>query len=301
MRFGVHVLQASRHTTRQGLFDVARAAEELGYASVWLFDRLFRPTSLGSAYPGTADGSFGFAPEHPNYEAVSLLAALAATTDRVLLGTRVLVPLFRPPVLLAKQLASIDALAGGRVVLGVGTGWMREEFEAVGVPMERRLARLDEHVAVMQRAWARGISSFEGELYRHAEAGFFPQPPRPGNRLPVLLGGIRDAVLRRVAAYGDGWCPFTPPSPGHDTHELIDPALLRERLDTLRRLCDEVGRDAGELRIVVGARFSSSPDVLAEHAKLGVTDCALVSFAPPEVIAERAADFAERVGTEIVS
>lgn len=301
MRFGVHVLQASPRTTLEGLFDVARAAEELGYESVWLFDRLFRPTRLESSYPGTADGSFSFAPEHPNYEAVSLLAALAVATDRVLLGTRVLVPLFRPPVLLAKQLASIDAIAGGRLLLGVGTGWMREELEAVGVPMERRLARLDEHVGLMQRAWTQGISSFEGEFYRHVEAGFFPQPPGPGQRVPVLLGGIRDAVLRRVAAYGDGWCAFTPPSPGHDTHELIDPALLRERLDTLHRFCDEAGRDAGELRIVIGAKFSSSPDALAEHAKLGVTDCALVSFAPPEVIAERAADFAERVGTEIVS
>lgn len=299
MKLGVHLLHFGQRATVDGLFDIASAVEDLGYDSLWLFDHLIGPTRLETPYPATSAGTYAFRPEFPYFEAVSVLGALAARTTRIRLGTRVLVPLYRPPVVLAKQLATIDAIAGGRLVLGVGTGWMREEFDAVGVGMDRRLARLDEHVELMQRAWRHGVSSYDGEFYRHVEAGFHPRPPQPGNRIPVLLGGIRDAVLRRVAAYADGWAVWSPPTERSDSHSLVAPAVLEERLATLRRFCDEAGRDFGELTIVTAGRFSSDLDVLRAHAELGVTVCDLVSFAPPATIVERATRFAETVGTEI--
>src|SRR5207248_3795730 len=115
--FGVHLPQAGPTTSPTGLLAVASAAEDAGYHSVWLFDHLIVPTAIGSAYPGTADGRWELAPDAPYLEAVSVLAVLAAATDRISLGTRVLIPLYRPPVLLAKQLATIDAFAGGRLVM----------------------------------------------------------------------------------------------------------------------------------------------------------------------------------------
>lgn len=299
MQIGVHLLHFGPRATVDGLFDIASAVEDLGFGSLWLFDHLIGPTQLETPYPATSSGQYGFQPHFPYFEALSVLAALAARTRRVRLGTRVLVPLYRPPVVLAKQLATIDAIAKGRLVLGVGTGWMREEFDAVGVSMDRRLARLDEHVELMQRAWRQVVSSYEGEFYRHVEAGFHPQPCQPGNTIPVVLGGIRDAVLRRVAAYADGWAVWSPPSGGRDSHTLIAPSLLEERLATLRRFCDEVGRDFDELTIVTSGRFSSSVDELRAHAELGVSVCDLVSFAPPHAIVERATRFAETVGTEV--
>lgn len=299
MKFGVHLPQASATVTPAGLLAVAAAAEDAGFDSVWLFDHLIVPTSIDSDYPGTADGRWAFPPDAPYLEAVSVLAALAATTDRITLGTRVLIPLLRPPVLLAKQLATIDAFAGGRLVMGFGTGWMRQEFDAVGAGYDQRLARLDEHVALMQQAWRDGISAFDGTFYGHVEAGFFPQPPQPGNRIPVLLGGIRDAVLRRVAAYADGWAVFSPPSTDKDAHGMLDPSVLEERLATLRRFCDDAGRSFDELQIVTAGTFKDPVEHFKAHAELGVTTCDLVSFAPPDALIDRLRRFAETVGTEL--
>ncbi|MBN9109418.1 MAG: TIGR03619 family F420-dependent LLM class oxidoreductase [Pseudonocardia sp.] len=223
--------------------------EELGYHSAWLFDHLISPVDVSSSCPRASDGDYAMEATSPCLEAVTLLAALAARTERIRLGTRVLVPLLRHPVVLAKELATIDAIAGGRLVLGVGTGWMREEFDAVDVPMDRRLARLDEHIGQMQQAWRHDVSRFDGTFYSHALAGFHPQPPQPGNTIPVLIGGIRDAALRRVARYGGGWAVFTPPTGSSDSHDPLAPEVLRERLDVLRRFCDEEGRDFAELVI----------------------------------------------------
>jgi len=299
MKLGLHLPQSGPRTTVDAVLRVARAAEDSGYHSLWVFDHLIGPAKVASRYPGTADGAYDFDPSFPYLEATALLGAVAGATTRIRLGTRVLVSILRPPVILAKQLATVDAFAGGRLLLGVGTGWMKEEFDAVGVGMDRRLARLDEHTELMQRAWQQGVSSFAGDFYRHVEAGFHPQPPQPGNRIPVLLGGFRDAVLRRVAAYADGWAVYSPPTPGRDTHELLPPAVLAERLDALRRFCDEAGRDFSELVIVTGGKLSSEPADLAAHAHLGVTVCDLVSFAPPDALIERATQLAETVGTEI--
>src|SRR5436305_12445946 len=114
------------------------------------------------------------APEFTFYDPVSCMAALAGATERIKFGTRVLIAAYRHPVVLAKELASTDALAGGRMILGVGAGWMAEEFDAVDVSMDERFARLDEHVALMRAAWQHGTVAFEGRFYSHCEAGFAP-------------------------------------------------------------------------------------------------------------------------------
>src|SRR5207249_4374135 len=137
---------------------------------------------------------------------------LAATTDRIRVGTRVLIPLLRHPIVLAKELTTIDQFAPGRLLLGMGTGWMREEFDSVGVGFDDRYGRLGEHLAVMRGAWAEPVSAFSGRYYAHPEAGFGPQPA--GGGIPALVGGYVDRALDAVAEYGDGWAAFQPAVPG---------------------------------------------------------------------------------------
>ena len=157
MEFGLHLPNAGPFANGPDILRVARAAEELGYHSVWLFDHLFTPKNLESKYPYMPDGSYPMLPEFPFYDPVSVMAALAGATERIKFGTRVLIPTYRHPVVLAKELATTDAIAGGRMILGVGAGWMAEEFDAVDVPISNLTSRVRQDVLNRtdrrQRSW----------------------------------------------------------------------------------------------------------------------------------------------------
>jgi probable F420-dependent oxidoreductase len=291
MEFGLHLPNAGPFANGPDILRTALTAEELGFHSVWLFDHLFTPTNLESKYPYSPDGSYAMVPEFPFYDPVSCMAALAGATERIKFGTRVLIATYRHPVVLAKELATTDAIAGGRMILGVGAGWMAEEFDAVDVPMDERFARLDEHVAVMRQAWQHGTAGHEGRFYSHCEAGFGPQPPQAGNTIPIIVGGHGDAALRRTARWGDGWAV----SAAGDTL-LTDPeAAIRERLDTLSRFCEEEGRSRDDL-LLVGQGFLGAPaDSLKAQADLGVDVVDLLSFAPIDQVVEEATKFMNEV------
>ena len=141
------------------------------------------------------------------------------------------------PVLVAKQAATLDTLSGGRFTLGIGIGWSREEFDALGVAFERRGARTAEYVAAIRTLWREEVATFDGEFVRFDSVRVNPKPARDG-RMPIVLGGNGDAALRRVAEWGDGWYGFNV-----DGVEAVS-----ERIATLRSMCDELGRDPGELR-----------------------------------------------------
>lgn len=274
------------------------AAEAAGYGSVWLFDHLFTPTKLDSSYPFASDGSYPLDPEDPYFDPVALMGVLAGVTNRIEIGTRVLIAAYRPPVVLAKELATIDAVAGGRIVLGVGAGWMREEFDAVGVPFERRHARLREHVTVMRAAWGNGVISHDGEFYGHVEAGFGPTPSR--GSIPILLGGYGDVALRRVAEWADGWAAVVRNEETiKNPHVAASPDALAERLDKLRAACAEIGRPFEDLRIVAAASPRDDPGVLRAYADLGVNDCDLMVWGDAIRVINELRRFATAVGTEL--
>ena len=173
------------------------------------------------------------------------------------------------PVLLAKQAASLDALCGGRLTLGVGVGWSREEFEALGVPFERRGKRAAEYVAAMRALWREDVASFEGEFVSFDSVRVNPKPARD-RRIPVVLGGNSDAALRRVAAWGDGWYGFN----------LAGVEAAGERLATLAELCREAGRDIGELRSL-SRSTAANRRTRRRCAELGVDELCSCQ-APPE-------------------
>jgi len=227
------------------LLAAAAGLEDTGVDSVWFSDRVVTTEPIASAYPFTPDGRVPWTSDTPFVEAVTAMAMVAARTSRVEIGTGVLVLPLRHPVLLARQLAAIDRLSGGRVLLGVGPGWMAEEFALLGVPFDERGDRTDEAVAVLRSCWAGTVPALDGPYYP-LPAGVSCHPT-PARRIPVLAGGMTGPALRRAAQL-DGWFGYVTADRLLDdgVKDLIVPAMDRvraaagpggmspERRDTLR-------------------------------------------------------------------
>jgi probable F420-dependent oxidoreductase len=225
--------------TRENVDAVARRAEALGYASLWTYQRLLAPadTDWGPQYRSVLDP-------------VVALAFAAAVTTRVRLGVAVINAPFVPPVLLAKQLASLDVLARGRLDVGLGLGWAQQEFEAVGVPMEGRAARLEETFAVLRALWAEDPVSFTGRFVNVPAARFDPKPvqrPHP----PLLIGGTAEPALRRAGRIADGWI----------SSSRFDLRDIETAIRTITAAAQEAGRDTSALRFVVRGVVQLGEDV----------------------------------------
>ena len=202
MQFGVHLPQIGVVWPGEEVVRFARAVEEMGYDSVWASDHIVFPLGFRSRYPYAESGEFPLPPEAPWLEAVTTLAYVAGATARVLLGTSVLVLPYRPPVLNAKVLGTLQVLSGGRLVLGVGAGWLEEEARALDMPWDDRGRRTDEHNQVLRVLWEQEEPRFEGRYYRVSGVRC---EPRPGVAPPIWVGGHGEAALRRAARLGDGW------------------------------------------------------------------------------------------------
>ncbi|HJW70230.1 MAG TPA: TIGR03619 family F420-dependent LLM class oxidoreductase, partial [Candidatus Binatia bacterium] len=184
------------------LRDVAEAADELGYHVVFAAEHLVYPQEIRTPYP--YGGRFPFAVTDPVLDVPTTLAWAAAVTKHVRLGASVMVLPYHEPVALAKALTTIDVLSGGRLMVGVASGWLREEFDLLGVPFHERGARTDEYLAVLRALWTEERVTFRGRFVRLEEAAFFPKPiqkPHP----PIWIGGASAAAFRRIAHLGDCW------------------------------------------------------------------------------------------------
>ena len=231
MRFGVVLPNLGGLANRHTLTILAHRAEELGFDGVFVSDHLILPTAPGSRYPYRSDGTFPLRPDENILEPVTTLAYLAAVTTRLHLGFSVLVLPYRHPVLNAKMLANLDVCSGGRLIVGVGVGWMKEEFAALGSDYAHRGQVTDEHIRLLQTLWGRDESEFAGEHYQVSGMTMYPktaQRPHP----PIWSGGISPRALRRAARLGDGWHGI------RMTPEEI--AGVRRQLEALRQ---EEGRD----------------------------------------------------------
>ncbi|MGD9696236.1 MAG: TIGR03619 family F420-dependent LLM class oxidoreductase [Thermoleophilia bacterium] len=277
---GVQLPQTTAAATAHGLLDAARAAEEAGLSSISVTERVLWPV----APVALPDGSPGTAPAHQTsiFEGLETLAAVAAVTERVDLITAIVVVLFQSPVILARRAATVDLFSNGRLFLGVGLGWMREEFDAAHIPVERRGARYAEHIAAMRALWGPDPVEFEGRFYSVPPSYYGPKPVRPGG-VPILAGAGTEAGIRRAARFADGWLPVT--SAG-STWEGAE-ATLR----ALARAADEAGRERLPIRLrahtivterpIEGERIPASGSIeqIAEDVSrlegLGVVDLCL--------------------------
>lgn len=269
MRLGLHALGIGAGARREVLDAVATAAEASGFATLWSGEHVVMVDRPVSRYPYASDGRIAVPPAADWLDPLVGLSFVAAATQRIEIATGVLLVPEHNPVLLAKQAASLDALSGGRLTVGVGIGWSREEFAALGVPFERRAERAAEYVAAMRVLWREDVASFAGEFVTFENVRVNPKPVR-GRRVPVVVGGNSDAALRRVAAWGDGWYGFN----------LAGVEAVRERLAVLEELCRESDRDVRELRLAVALEAGEPGDVSALE-DFGVTELVVVE-APPE-------------------
>ena len=242
MRFGFYLPTRGRTAEPHAIEAMVAHGEALGFSSVVVADHLVFPVTIHSRYPYTVSGAFPG--QGDALDQLSLMAFVAGKSRRLRLISSVMILPHRNPVVTAKMLATIDVLSGGRVTVGVGVGWLREEFQALGAPdFDRRGAVSDEYLRIFKTLWTQDPASFRGEFYSFEALRCLPHPtqkPHP----PIWVGGHSKVALRRVARLGDGWHPVgaTPAVP-------LRPPEMRASLDELRRLTDAERRDFSALTI----------------------------------------------------
>jgi len=234
----------------------AARAEALGFESLWTVEHVVVPAGYRSTYPYSRSGRMaGGAEDFPSPDPLIWLAFAAAATTSIRLATGILILPQRNPVVLAKEVATLDRLSGGRVILGVGVGWLEEEFAALGVPFGGRGERTDEYVAVMRALWTQDLASFSGPTVSFQDVYMRPLPTqRP---VPIVIGGHSERAARRAGAIGDGFFPS-----GVEVERL--PALVA----SARAWAERTGRDPAKLEITMGAR--PRPDSVAAVLAAGV-------------------------------
>lgn len=240
---------------------VATTAERLGYNVVWTAEHIIFPQTIATPYP--YGDRFPYPVTDPILDIVATLSFVAALTTRIGLGSSVLVLPYRNPIVLAKELATLDVLSNGRLLLGVAGGWLQEEFDMIGVPFRERGRRMDEYLAVLRALWTQERVTFRGHWFELHDAAFFPKPvqqPHP----PIWIGGSSRAALRRVARCGDGW--IAAPRPTLDA--------LAADIAAIRRLAEDAGRDPTRIGVASGSGATTMDDLLDRLPRLeriGVT------------------------------
>jgi probable F420-dependent oxidoreductase len=238
MKLGVF-LPISGRAASAVLLDAARRVEALGYDSVWAADRIVTPWALDTPYPYSEDRRFFVPPDVPFLEPLTCLAYLAGGTERITLGMSVLVLPYRHPLHWAKIATTIDHLSRGRLVLGVGVGWMVEEFDALGAAFKERGAIADEQLEVVSRLWMEDRPRFDGRYYRFPAVGFAPKPLQTP-RIPIWVGGEGAPAQRRAGRYGDAWFPYC---------VRVTPAGLAARFEVVCRAAAAAGRDPAAIAL----------------------------------------------------
>ena len=282
MDFGVFLPVSGAASTRAGLTHAAQTAERLGFTTVWAADRIVIPWEIESDYAYSWSGSFIVPPQKPFLESMTALAFLAGATEKIRLGVAVLVTTYRDPVHWAKVASTIDWLSEGRFILGVGIGWMAEEFDALDrsdiFPQRGRVA--DEQLRVARNLFTEEHCSFAGEHYSYDDIAFYPKSyDKP---IPIWCGGESRGAQRRAGVHGDAWFPYFP---------RVTPEELRSRYENVLTSARDAGRDADEIALhcclsveVTDEPVEQEPDILRGS---------------PEQVAEALSRFAD-VGVEHV-
>jgi probable F420-dependent oxidoreductase len=231
--------------TRDSVMSLAIRAESLGYGVIGVADHLIVPVHTDVRYPYTANGVWPGAPTGECFDCIATLAFMAGCTQRIKLLTSVVVVPHRPPILAAKLFLTADVLSGGRVIAGVGSGWMKEEFAALGTPpFEERGAVTDEYIKAWKELWTQGRPMMDGKFANFDNVVFEPKPaskPHP----PIWVGGESAPALRRTVQYGDAWYPVS-----NNAQILLNtPERLKAGIDRLHRAAEKAGREPGSIDI----------------------------------------------------
>ena len=286
MKVGIAFANILNFGTPDGSVQFAQAAEKAGVESLWTVEHVIYPSSYDSKYPYDPSGQMAMAPDTDLTDPLIWLTWLAANTSSIRLGTGIMILPERNPLVLAKQVGTLDSFSGGRFELGIGVGWLKEEFEALGVPWERRGARTDEYVAVMRELWGGNEVSFDGEFVSFDRVSSNPKPLN--GSVPITIGGHSDAAARRAGRIGNGFFPGK--------------GDLEHMLGLVRESAEKHGRDANEIEVTWGSGEIMGSDPVAAAEKLkeqGVSRVIVPSLMFLNNTEEQLAEFGERVVSKI--
>jgi len=251
MKFGIAFANTGPFAHPAAAAEFAQAAEAAGFESLWTVEHVVVPSGYDSPYPYDPSGKMPGGEDFPIPDPLIWLSYVAAATTRINLATGILILPQRNPVVLAKELATLDHLSNGRMILGIGVGWLEEEFDAIGVPFAERGRRTDDHVAAMRALWTEEKASYHGEFTNFDNCISRPQPAQ--GSIPVHIGGHTDIAAKRAGRLGDGFFP------GKGSHEE-----LARSFDLVRRTAVEHGRDPDAIEMTTGGRGAVGARALDE-------------------------------------
>ena len=281
MKFGLIPVNVGVGSVDQ-LVGLAQLAEAQGYESVWTFEHVIVPENYESKYPYDASGKMGAAPDTNFVDPLIALTAVAASTKTIRLGTGVNILSQVNPLYMAKQSASLDFVSNGRFMLGVGIGWLREEFDALGVPFERRGARFDDYIVGLKKIWAGDTVEHQSDFINWSGFQSYPLPVQKPH-LPIIMGGSKGKIYERIAKHGNGW--YAP---------MTDADELKAALAELRAVCDANERDFSEIEITAMWPGRGGRDAIGALEEAGVHRVVVPLFAlganPAEGIQKLAED-----------
>ena len=240
MKLGLMFANVGAGVSPEGAAAIARHAEQAGFESIWTVEHAVVPAGYESQYPYSRSGKMAGGEDAPIPDPLVWLGFVAAHTERIKLATGMLILPQRSPLITAKELATLDVLSHGRVLLGVGIGWLREEFEAIGVPFEGRGRRAIEYIEALRILWKDDQPSYQGETVRFHDCRMWPKPVH--RRIPVVLGGHTELAARRAGRLADGFFP------GRSRPDEVKPLL-----ELMRQSAEDAGRDPASIEITLGA------------------------------------------------
>lgn len=315
MKFGISTLSRGLWTSRHAYKSVAQAAERAGFDFMSVNDHLIVPAELVTPYPYTAGGAWSASQHGHCFDVITALSFLAGVTERLRLLTSVMVVPHRNPIVTAKALATLDVLSEGRLILGVGAGWMKEEFRLLGAPFEDRGRATDEYIESFIALWTQDRPAYAGKHVNFSDVIFAPRPvqnPHP----PIWVGGESAAALQRTAKLGNAWYPGN----NNQKKPMDTPARLANGIADLRRVVEKAGRapDSVAISLIVQNPFQwtaekvqdgsarrmftgSSADMLEDAAALAKVGVQHVALRLDGASVTEAVERIERFGAEVIA
>ncbi len=279
MKIGIFAMGTGAMNGGALLTSLASNAERLGASTLWVPEHVVLIDKYASKYPYSQDGVLPAPTDAPIVDPFLALTWMAAATKKIRLATGICLVPEHNPVVLAKVVATLDFLSGGRSILGVGIGWLEEEFQAIGIPWERRAHRTRECIDAMRRLWGDDVSSYRGEFYKFDGVRSYPKPPQ-GEKLPIFFGGESGPALKRVAEYGNGWVGFN-----------LTPAEAEAKIKRIGELLKANGRKLSEVELAVSPYTKQiTKDDLKRYRDAGVEEVVMVNLRPPRAEDEMVKD-----------
>ncbi len=281
MHFGIMFANAGPFGQAEGLVHLAQTAESVGVESLWTVEHVIVPKGYESQYPYSQDGKMPGTEDSPIPDPFVWMAYAAAVTKKIKLASGIIILPQRHPFYVAKEAATLDQLSGGRHILGVGVGWLEEEFKALKVPFEKRGPITDESIEALRSLWSGGASKHAGDYYAWPEVESSPKPVN--GKVPIVIGGHTKVAARRAARLGDGFFPARA--------DTLEPCLVE-----LKAECEKIGRDPSEIEITTGS--VPTPDEVKRLEDLGVSRMVVT---PPGFTPEQVTEGLEKLGNDLIS